>query len=261
VIGSRYPGRRPNSHVMLGMTLESAGRTLVLNGVPGSPILTKSLTDRDRTGVPAAWALAGTWLPRSVEPMVLINPELTATPGPQLTNMAQVALSEGRYLMSDATGQEAARCIPQRPPLNMSFREPKQFNVGNDEISIRVVPVGETERIIHMENVPAAQENEQGLSVGRWDGDALEVSTTFASDVDSERGLINGVPIGGDTELHERFELSEDRRTLAYTYTVENPDYLVEPFSISTEWAYRPDLEIPQLECDPEVAERFLDDL
>lgn len=255
------PGRRPGSHIMLGTAVEAGGRTLVFNAAPGSPISDRSLTDQVRTGMAPTQALAGTWLPRSVDPMVLIDPELTPTPGPQLTALAQEAFSEGKLLMGDATEREAARCVPQRPPLNMSFREPKQFNVGVDRIAIRVVVVGETERIVYLENAPDVEENEQGLSVGRWEGDTLLVSTTFTSPVDGERGIINGVPLGGRTELHERFELSEDRRTLDYTYIVENPEYLVEPLSITTEWAYRPELEIPELECDPEVAERFLDEL
>jgi hypothetical protein len=255
------PGKRPGSHILLGTAVELDGETFVLNAAPGAPISDTSLTDQDRTGLAPMPALAGTWMPRTVYPMVLINPPLSATPGPMRTAVGAEALADGRFLMLDSTEQEQARCAPQRPPLNMAFQEPKQFNVRGDRITIRVLVVGETERTIYLENAPAVEVDEQGLSIGRWEGDALVVSTTFNPRFNAERGVINGVPLGGETRLHERFEISEDRRTLEYTYVVENSEYLVEPFSITTEWAYRPDLEIPTLECDPALAERFLDEL
>jgi len=32
------------------------------------------------------------------------------------------------------------------------------------------------------------------------------------------------------------------------------------PLKMSAEWAYRPDMEMPRLECDPQIARRFLDE-
>jgi hypothetical protein len=139
--------------------------------------------------------------------------------------------------------------------------EPKVFEVMDDRITIRVVVSGETERTVWLGSSAAGQRarDEQGLSVGRWDGDALMVATTFDAALIKSRGLLDGVPFGGATRLVERFELSDDRRQLAYSWQIENPDYLAEPYGRTTHWAWRPDIEVPRLECDPVVARRFQD--
>lgn len=246
------PGRNAAKRIMLGRSLQTAGETWVLNVEPGTPAPDTSLTGRDRSGMPAPEAIAGNWLP--------LGPAFaffTAAP-PLLTDKGQEALEEGRLSLGDEA-TEAARCMAHRPPFNMTFQEAKSFEVRRDDIVIRIAVDGDVERIVHMTETSAGDtQGRQGHSIGRWAGDTLVVDTTFDAEDEEDRSIIVGVPLGGDTRLVERFELSADRKRLTYTYTVENPEYLVEPFTQSVDWAFRPEIEIPRLDCDPDIAGRFV---
>lgn len=256
------PANNPAHRILMGRSLRTAGMTLPLNWGPGgAPASVASLTDEDRTGMPAAEALVGTWLPVEQDPFVGFA--RFSSPNPLLTDKARAALEAGRLRPGGGTGQEAARCLAHRPPFNMSLQEVKGFETRGDDIVIRVVVDGDVERIVHMNETSRDSRagGRQGHSTGRWEGDTLVVDTTFDGEDVEDTGIIAGVPLGGRTRLVERFELTGNRKQLTYTYAVENPEYLSEPFSMSAEWAYRPDMEIPRLECDPEIAGRFLDGL
>ena len=255
------PARNPERHSLVGITLQMGDQVLAMNAPPGSPLQDQTLAEQDRTGIAAPDALSGTWLPLSTDEMAVLFPGALPDSGPKFTELALAAIEEGLFVSDDPLEQAAATCTPMSPPQNMAFREPKVFEVMDDRITIRVVVSGETERIVWMGSSAAGQRarDEQGLSVGRWDGDALLVSTTFDTDLIEGHGFLDGVPLGGATRLVERFELSDDRRQLAWSWQIENPDYLAEPYGRTTHWAWRPDIEVPRLECDPSVARRFQD--
>lgn len=255
------PGRDAARRIMLGRSLRTAATTRPLNWGPGgAPASVASLTDEDRTGMPAADALVGTWLPVEQNPFVAFARFMS--PSPLLTDKAQAALEAGRLRRGDETEEEAAGCVPKRPPFNMALHEVKTFEARGDDIIIRLAVIGDTERIVHMNEASgdSGAQGWQGHSVGRWERDTLVVDTTFDGEDVEDRGIIDGVPLGGSTRLVERFELTEDRKRLTYTYSVENPEYLTEPFTQSADWAFRPDIEIPRLECDSGIARRFLED-
>lgn len=253
VVVTGNPARNTASRMVLGRSLRTGGVTRLLNVVPGTPPPDTSLTRLDRTGMLPAEALVGTWLPLDSKPLVFIDT------GPWLTDEARAAVRNGRLRLG--TGEEeAARCVPQGPPLNMSFQEAKAFEARGDDIIIDVVVVDDTKRFVHMNegSNEHATPDREGYSVGHWEGDALVVVTTFAED-DEDRGIIKGVPWSEGTRLVEHFELSRDRKRLTYTYSVENPEYLTRPFTQSVHWAFRPDFEIPRLKCDADIAHRFLE--
>jgi hypothetical protein len=57
----------------------------------------------------------------------------------------------------------------------------------------------------------------------------------------------------------ERLTPAEDRTRLRYEVTVEDPDFLTAPATLTQQWDHRPDLDFSQdtRVCDPEVARRY----
>jgi hypothetical protein len=143
----------------------------------------------------------------------------------------------------------------------MAFQEAESFESRNNDIVLRLTVDGVVERLIRMtetspRNVSA---DSQGQSQGRGEGSTLIVATTFDGAQDTAALSIGGIPATG-TRLTERFQLSEDRNRLTYSFSVENDVYLTQPLTGSVTWAYREGLQVLRLECDPESASRFLGD-
>jgi hypothetical protein len=69
------------------------------------------------------------------------------------------------------------------------------------------------------------------------------------------------VPAGPRKHMVERLTLTADRTRLRYEVTVEDPDYLTGPATLTQQWDHRPDLDFAQNTgaCDPEVARRYKD--
>ena len=96
-----------------------------------------------------------------------------------------------------------------------------------------------------------------GHSIGRWDGDTLVIdSIGFAA----PPAGVTGVVFGAGKHLIERLSLAEDRLHLRYEFTLMDSNYLVGPVTFSTRWDHRPDLELSRVACDPDVAQRFLEE-
>jgi hypothetical protein len=58
----------------------------------------------------------------------------------------------------------------------------------------------------------------------------------------------------------ERFELSADGKSMVYSGTVEDPEYLKAQAKWSGTWQYRPEMQRSNEKCDLEAARKFLDD-
>ncbi len=117
----------------------------------------------------------------------------------------------------------------------------------------------DAERVIYTDGrspAPDQARSVNGYSVGRWEDGALVVETTHYTENNS--GLAQGMPSGHQKRLAERFELLDDGSGLHYSYTLEDPDYLVEPVSGESTWDYRPDLTPDPVPCDLESAGRYL---
>jgi hypothetical protein len=52
--------------------------------------------------------------------------------------------------------------------------------------------------------------------------------------------------------------LSEDGTRIQVEFTLEDPQYLAEPFSGTVDWVYRPDLEFFEFDCDPAVSSQYV---
>jgi len=153
----------------------------------------------------------------------------------------------------------AAACTPYPPPATIvvSGFFLSQIELGDDVVTLRNEWF-DTERKIYTDgrdHPDASQRALLGHSIGWWEGDTLVVDTrNFA---DHRSPYQTGVPSGPRKHVVERYTLSDDGRSIAVEFMLEDPDYLAEPFGGSMEWIYRPDLEFLEFDCDPDVSSQY----
>ena len=154
------------------------------------------------------------------------------------------------------TDSPAGKCVPYPTPTFLGVPYLNEISIEQDRIRID----GElfySERVIYTDGRGHPESGEltnQGHSIGRWEDDVLVVETVQLEEHIS--AMIDGAPLGERRRIEERFSLSEDGRRLLIDFTVEDPDYLVTPFSGTMEWDYAPHLELIGIDCDPEVSAR-----
>ena len=95
-----------------------------------------------------------------------------------------------------------------------------------------------------------------GHSIGRWEGDTLVIDTTNFTDHRSPYQI--GVPSGPHKHVIERYRLIENGTRMAAEFTLEDPEYIAEPFTHRRELIYSPHEEMFRHNCDPEAAGRFV---
>ena len=147
------------------------------------------------------------------------------------------------------SGLEFDPCEPQGMPSIMQNPLPVQFVNNGDTIELHMQTNGVV-RLIHLSEAAAAAEvaaSKFGYSVGRLDGDTLEVRTTrinwpYFDD--------NAIPQSEDVEVLETFTLTENGTRLAYNQTVNDPESFLEPILTSWDWIdiNEPELGITQCE-------------
>ena len=196
--------------------------------------------------VPAT-SLSGNWLPAAPAFFGFLGQPV----GWPLTDKARAALA----VHTDALNG-SQNCVSLSAPFLMVWHDLKQIEVGEEVTIIRAALIDDIEREVRMTGAAGGEATNQGHSVGRWEGDVLVVETTgFLAHAS---GIREGVPSSPGKRLVERFDLSDDRTRLSYSYELSDPEYLTEPVTGSMEWVHRPDLTYTGYACDREVAGRFL---
>jgi hypothetical protein len=165
-----------------------------------------------------------------------------------------------RRVMADTASQQAsqAECAPWPAPVLMGLPALRTIDIRPEAVTLRFDWMG-AERTVHMnlkEHPANLLPSLEGHSIGRWEGETLVIDTVgFAP---HREGAGFGIPSGERKHLTERLTLTEDRTSITYEFTVEDPLSLIEPVTLSIQWSYRPDLEPSGQQCDPEIATRFL---
>jgi hypothetical protein len=166
-----------------------------------------------------------------------------------------------------AKGLEAARRFDTRenprnqciPPVSPESLGPPYLHVlerAGEHVLLRNEYM-EVDRLVYLDGrAPSGQRTLQGHSVGRWEGDVLVVETT--SFADNPWGTARGIPSGERKRVVERFRLTDNGETLTVDFTIEDPEYLTEPFSGAEQWRYAPQLELVPNKCEIEAAQRYL---
>jgi hypothetical protein len=163
---------------------------------------------------------------------------------------------------AQSTAADDGICNPDSPPVLSVFDELRTIELGQNEVVLQFDNTGDkTTRVVHMTAAHPAnlQPSLDGHSIGRWDGSTLVIDT-IGFEADSS-GLGLNVPASARKHLVERLTLTEDRTRLRYEVTVEDPEFLTAPATLTQQWDHRPDLEFAQNTgaCDPELARHYKD--
>lgn len=163
----------------------------------------------------------------------------------------------------------AANCVPFPAPFLQSLPYLNQIEVRGDTVVIRS-EFFNVDRTVYMDgrgHPSNGERTNQGHSIGRWEDGALVVDTTLFAEhrLGNSQGLsfapklanTQGLPSGPRKRVVERYQLGQDGTRLLLTFVLEDPDYLAEPLTVSTEWDYAPALPLLRFGCDPEQARRF----
>ena len=167
--------------------------------------------------------------------------------------------AEGIETYDDRTMNPQNECMARTAPWLMVITGVQRIEVSDDLISIRT-EYDTVERTVHMDvaSHDSAAVTYQGHSIGWWEDEVLVIDTTHFTD--HRNGNARGVPSGPQKHLVERLKLNPDRTNLIYRFELEDPEYLSAPVTGEVGSVYRPDLGFDPIECDLEVARRFLED-
>ena len=139
-------------------------------------------------------------------------------------------------------------CVSKGMPTIMEQPYPLQFLRQGEDIVLHLEEY-DTLRMIHMdpnttdEGEPATK---LGFSTGRWEGNTLVVRTTRSSWPWFD---VVGIPHSEDSEMVERFTLSEDGSRLDYALTVTDPANFTEPVTVSKFWVWYPQMTVESFQC------------
>lgn len=149
-----------------------------------------------------------------------------------------------------------AACLPFPTPMIMVLPYLNEIEILDDRVIIRS-EFYDAERTIYTDGRghPVDGRTIQGHSIGHWEGRALVVDTRLFADYRLAHGP--GVPSGAQKHTVERLELSRDGTRLDIEIVIEDPEYVSEPYTVSTSWDYSPDKELESSPCDPENATFF----
>jgi hypothetical protein len=241
VVGN--PGRAASSSALFLRSVRKAGAAAALYDAGGA-IAPPPPAARETF---RATSIAGTWM---------------SSVGPVFANFFGPALAEGATPQGAAAVAEfrdtvnpGLDCVPFAPPVYMILPGYRSIEIRSDSVLIRGEDAA-VERTVHLGAThDGAAPSVHGHSIGRWDGSTLVVDTTqFAP---HRLGNGAGLPSGARKHLVERFALNAEGG-LDYGFELEDPDYLKQRVTGTTQWAYRPDVEYVATPCDRDNAKRFL---
>ena len=201
---------------------------------------------------PVAQSLEGVWGS---------DPNTFAEIGAAVTNYPLTVKGQSAKDAFDDSMDPVADCttwsIPQLAIVSGLY--PMKFELADDRVIIRY-EFFNTERTIYMdgrEHPANAPRTIQGHSIGHWNDDELVIDTRLFAEHRSPF-MFDGVPSGAERHVIERYHLSEDGSYVTADFFVEDPEYLAKPIEFAMKLRYKPDFELDDNECDPEIARRFI---
>lgn len=162
----------------------------------------------------------------------------------------------------DPTQNPTAQCIPWPTPFFLAANGLylTEIEFGDDVVIMRNEFYG-AERIVYMDgrsHPEVGERSNQGHSIGRWEGDTLVVDTSLFTYHRTPMPN-SGVPSGHQKHVIEWLTLSDDGKSANIEFIVEDPEFLAEPLQGQIQWHYAPHLELITIECEPEIAQQYLD--
>jgi hypothetical protein len=192
--------------------------------------------------------ISGTW-------MSTVGPIFGTFFGP---GIAAAATPQGAAAVAEFldTANPGLECVPFAPPVYMILPGFRSIEIRDDIVAIRGEDAA-VDRVVHLgvATHDGAAPSVHGHSIGRWDGSTLVVDT--AKFTPHRLGNGAGLPSGERKHLVERFAVNA-QGGLAYSFELEDPEFLKQPLTGATEWLYRPDVDYAPTPCNRENARRFL---
>jgi hypothetical protein len=126
-------------------------------------------------------------------------------------------------------------CGQKSMPGSMLTPNPYEIVDSGDTLTIRGYE-GDVVRTVHMTSAatPQPERDRQGWSVGRWEDERTLVIRT--SRIAAPHLGFNGIGLGADTVVEERYLLSEDQTRLDFTIAVTDPSTFTEPARFEYYW-------------------------
>ena len=194
-------------------------------------------------------------------------------PGPELGDYTGIPLNDAGRLKADSWDASilTLREHQAKPhPSTYSLRGPANIRITRvlDTVTQEVIgyelfgTFGQATRLIWLDGRPHpeghAAHTWAGFSTGRWDGNALEVTTSHLKVGWLQR---NGVAHSDEATMTERF--FRHGNYLTAVTIVDDPIYLDDPFIRTTNWVLNPDQEVRRTQFDvvDEVAGRSKGDV
>jgi hypothetical protein len=147
----------------------------------------------------------------------------------------------------------AGKCIGTPTPMIMAMPYLNEIELGDDIIYIRSEFLN-NERVVYMDgrgHPESGTRTNQGHSIGLWEDNTLVIDTVLFEDHRAPiRGKNEGVPSGANKHVVEKYTLSDDGTKVSIEFTVEDSEYLAEPFSEIIEWVHLPNYELSEFSCD-----------
>lgn len=164
----------------------------------------------------------------------------------------------GQY---DETRTPSVECIDFPTPMILALTAiyVSEIEIDNDVMTF-TNEFYDAKRTVYLDGRGHPENGErtvQGHSIGTWEGDTLVVDTRLFAEHSSPYGV--GIPSGAQKHVVERFTLSDEGTQLLVDVFLEDPQYLAEPFMGSLAFNYSPHLERLSVDCDPNVARRFVE--
>lgn len=156
-------------------------------------------------------------------------------------------------------------CLPLDMPSLLTVPYPVEFRVTDDRVDVyheynAVLRQFVTDGMPR----PSHETDQYGVSSARVAGNELTIVTDMfppssaglAADFDSF-GKGANIPASHQKRLTETYRLLNDRSILELSLTLEDPEYLSEPFNTTMIWARQPEgTEIYDFDCDVDIARR-----
>lgn len=164
-----------------------------------------------------------------------------------LTAFARARIAE----FDPAVDSPTLNCAPKGMPTIMEQPYPMEIRDEGERIVLRLEEYN-TVRSIHMTEDTATSAPEVprlGFSKGRRDGHTLIVET---SAIDWDHFDRDGIPLGSDAAIIERFTLVENGGRLNYEMTVIDPDTFTEPVEMEKFWLWYPEVVVEHFDCVPD---------
>jgi hypothetical protein len=161
--------------------------------------------------------------------------------------LSEAALA-ARASWDPLTDDPALRCEPPGMPTMMNNPYPIQFIDEGETITLRLEE-WDGLRTIDMRAGATADDkptSPTGYSIGQWEGSTLVISTTRISDPYFDD---LGTPQSAESELLERFTLSDDETRLDYTLTITDPVTFTSPVTLTGFWEWVAGEQLKEFNC------------